>query len=309
MAVYLAKCPLGFFVFDEQGRFLGYSKDEKIKKRFKDIIEDNTFLRKGLRNAIIKAGLAKSDLEINIMLNEAGILSVKQKLRQGRKENIAKPVVGMIEQIDKNLNSFVERFREWYGLHFPELTKVVTDNERFVQLVAEGGSRDKIKGFENLASTSAGMEFSPQDVETARAWAGMLAQIFEQRKALFKYLEKICKETMPNLYGIAGAFIAAKLLEHAGSLEKLAKMPASTIQLLGAEKALFRHLKEKAKVPKYGIIFLHPFVQHAKPENRGKVARLLAAKLSLAARIDYFSKEDRSAELKKDLEEEIKKLS
>lgn len=308
MKTYLARSPLGYFLFDEKGRFLRYSKKEEEFEKLKPI-PDNRFLRENFRQVMIRAGLAKNDREINLLLSRIGIELVKQRLRRPNYEQVIKLLAGTIEQLDKNLNSFSERLREWYGLHFPEFTKAVKDAERMVELIAKYGKREKIKGFESQANKSAGMEFSEQDLKAVREWASCISRLYHQRKQLFGYLEDLSRQVMPNLTALAGPFLAAKLLEHAGSLEKLARLPVSTIQLLGAEKALFRHLKAKAKVPKHGIIFLHPLIQQAKPELRGKIARILAAKLSLAAKIDYFSKEDRSKELKKALDDQISRLS
>jgi nucleolar protein 56 len=121
------------------------------------------------------------------------------------------------------------------------------------------------------------------------------------------YIETAAKRFAPNTSAIAGPALALRMLVLAGGLDKLAKMPSSTVQLLGAEKSLFRHLKGQGRSPKHGILFSHELVQKAPHDMRGKVARLIAAKLALAARVDYFSKEDRSAKMRAELEEEVKK--
>jgi nucleolar protein 56 len=111
------------------------------------------------------------------------------------------------------------------------------------------------------------------------------------------------KNYCPNVLELAGATIGAKLIELAKSLKRMALLPASTVQLLGAEKALFRHLKLKTKSPKYGVIFQHPLIQNAKRSERGKMARRLADKLSLCARLDYFKGEFKAKEYRKMLEQ------
>ena len=111
----------------------------------------------------------------------------------------------------------------------------------------------------------------------------------------------------PNITAVAGAVIGAKLLAIAGSLKKLSLFPASTVQLLGAEKALFRHLKTGAKSPKYGILHEHPLIAQAKKKDHGKVARLLADKIAIAAKVDFFKGNYVGDKLKKDIERRIKK--
>jgi len=154
------------------------------------------------------------------------------------------------------------------------------------------------------------MELSEKDAEEVARFADAIVTLFSLRDELDKYLKELVKEEMPNLYELLGHILAAKLLSAAGSMEKLAKMPASTIQLLGAEKALFRYLRSKGKTkpPKHGVIFLHPYIHRAPKKKRGKIARLLASKLAVAARMDYYTKEKKGKELKKELEEKVKEI-
>ncbi|MGC8812668.1 MAG: C/D box methylation guide ribonucleoprotein complex aNOP56 subunit, partial [Candidatus Aenigmatarchaeota archaeon] len=155
---------------------------------------------------------------------------------------------------------------------------------------------------------SMGMDLPAEDVRPIQDFAASILKLYELREELSKYLEKLLKEVAPNFSEIATPALAAKFISKAGSLEKLAKMPSSTIQLLGAEKSLFRFLHGKGKTPKYGLLFQHPYVQKAPTKLKGKVARHLAAKLNMAAKIDFYSKEYKADKLKKDLEEEIKKI-
>jgi len=212
-----------------------------------------------------------------------------------------------VEELDKSINILVERLREWYGYHFPEMEKIVSDHKKFAELVAKFGRREKIEGMEDLASRSMGTELKDLDEEILKEYSKTLLKLFELRSKLVDYLEKNLKEFAPNLQNIAGTILAAKLISKAGSLEKLAKAAASTIQLMGAEKALFRFLRGRGKSPKHGIIFIHPYIQKAPKKLRGKIARALASKLSMAAKIDFYSKELRP-KLKQDLEERIKEI-
>ena len=135
----------------------------------------------------------------------------------------------------------------------------------------------------------------------------------ENAEKLKEKVENMVKEDVkkiaPNLSTLLGPILAAELIEKAKGLRNLSKMPASKIQILGAEKSLFKYLKEKQKIPKYGMIFKSDFIQEAKKEDRGKVARLLSAKIMLAARLDYFSKENKGEEIREELIREIKKIS
>ena len=152
------------------------------------------------------------------------------------------------------------------------------------------------------------MGFSDDDMKSLQAYSKSILNLFELKEEMTKYIEKETHETVPNISAIAGPLLAARLLNYAGGLEKMSKMPASTIQLLGAEKALFRHLRGEGKAPKFGIIFGHPYIQKADKDKKGKISRLIASKLSLASRFDYFSKTDKSEELTKDLEERVEKI-
>ena len=132
--------------------------------------------------------------------------------------------------------------------------------------------------------------------------AKKIKELQDLRKKHEIYLETVMQKYSPNLLELAGATLGAKLLELGKSLKHLALLPASTIQLLGAEKALFRHIKTGSRSPKYGILFQHPLVQNAKKEDKGKAARMLADKLSLCARLDYFKGEFKAPEYAADLE-------
>ena len=208
--------------------------------------------------------------------------------------------------MDKILNMMSERLREWFALHYPELD--IKNHEKFASLVAEHGSRESFPEFEK----SMGMKLKEEDIEVLKFYAKRLHELYEMRKRLEKYLDKIVPEEMPNTSALLGTLLAARLLAHAGSLQKLAKMPSSTIQILGAEKALFRYLREErkkkgkgGKPPKYGVLFAHPDITAAPKEKKGKVARLLSSKLTIAVRTDFFSKEDKSKELLEDYKKKL----
>ncbi|MBL7160485.1 MAG: hypothetical protein ISS93_01395 [Candidatus Aenigmarchaeota archaeon] len=280
-----------------QGISLVFEEDHPGKKN----------LQEGFRGLAVQLGWVTSQAELNELLAKVQVLRTKEKLREERRDVIIIHAVRLLDELDKELNSFSERLREWYGLYFPELSKEIQSHEKFAEVVAKAGNREQAKGFEKLAKQSAGMEFSEADLQEVRDFSRGLLELYQRKKSLAKYLEGMCKVVAPNTSAVAGEILAARLLSHAGSLEKMSRLPSSTVQLLGAEKSLFRHLKGQGKAPKYGVLFAHPLIQQAPLDKRGKVARLLAAKISLAAKTDFFSKEDKGDALRQELEEQVKK--
>ncbi len=266
-------------------------------------------LRENLRSIIKEIHL--SDIDLNEQLTGIGAELTKRRIKKAvKKDKIIIQAVDAIDEIDKSLNIFTARLREWYGLHFPEMERNVEKHERFVKLISEYGLRDKIdkKELKQIAKTSMGIDLSEKDEAILKEYATKIKEFYKLREHLEKYVDDVLKEIAPNLCEIAGPLLAARLIALTGGLEKLAKKPSSTIQLLGAEKALFRFLHGRGRSPKYGLLFTHQLIQNAPLKKRGKVARILASKLSIAAKMDFYGKKVKSAGLKKDLEERIKKI-
>ncbi|KYK27245.1 hypothetical protein AYK26_04255 [Euryarchaeota archaeon SM23-78] len=213
-------------------------------------------------------------------------------------------VINNIEELQKAINTLTKRLREWYSIYLPELDKEVSDNEAFVRLVLK---KDKKALFKDLKiNNTMGADLAKKDVEPMLLIAKNIDNLTQQIRELEKYLETTMKEYCPNLLTIAGALVGAKLLRGAGSLKKLALMRSSTIQLLGAEKALFRHIRTGAKPPKYGYLMQHQLVQKAKKTDKGKAARALADKIFIAVRIDFFKGKYMGDKLLKELEVRFK---
>jgi len=266
-------------------------------------------LRENLRSIIKEIHL--SDADLNEQLTEIGVELTKTRIKEAvKKDKIIIQAVDAIDEIDKSLNIFIARLREWYGLHFPEMERNVEKHESFVKLISEYGLRDKIdeKELKQLAKTSMGIDLSEEDEAILKEYATKIKELYKLREHMEKYVDNVLKEIAPNLCQIAGPLLAARLIALTGGLEKLAKKPSSTVQLLGAEKALFRFLHGRGRSPKYGLLFTHQLIQNAPLKKRGKVARVLASKLSIAAKMDFYGKKVKSTELKKDLEERIKKI-
>ncbi len=207
-------------------------------------------------------------------------------------DNLIMQAIANINELDKIANTMSKRLREWYSLYYPELSERVENHEKYVELVL-GQKRDQ---------ETFGADLDLPDVEEMKLLAQRIISLYELRKEHELYIQKIMKEYCPNLLELAGTTIAARLIELGRGLKHLALLPASTIQLLGAEKALFRHLKTNARSPKHGIIINHPLIQNAKRDQKGKAARMLADKLSLCARLDYFKGEFKAPEYRKELE-------
>lgn len=228
----------------------------------------------------VKYGFVQSGNEYDRMLHALNIGLAKRKIAQAvTPERQIVAAVEAIDDLDETCNILAERLKEWYVLNFNDIS---------------------LKG-EELASHIIGMNGAEKDLELVQSLASSLLKLYGTRNSIEEHLKENMPKIAPNLANIAGHALGARLLSIAGSLERLASMPSSTIQVIGANTALFKHLKGKAPSPKHGIIFRHPLVNTATKRVRGKIARALAAKISLAARYDCYS-----GELKEDLLEELK---
>jgi len=231
----------------------------------------------------------------------------KIKFNVNRADNHIIQSISLLDQLDKDINTFAMRVREWYSWHFPELARIVSDNIVFARcaLLIQGKStldEGKVDQLEELVNdrsiaeevleasrTSMGTEISELDMMNVSNFAKRVISLDEYRRQLHAYLAKKMTAVAPNLGALIGDQVGARLIAHAGSLTNLAKYPASTVQILGAEKALFRALKTRGNTPKYGLIFHSSFIGRAGTRDKGRISRFLANKCSIASRIDSFS--------------------
>jgi len=211
--------------------------------------------------------------------------------------------VSLLDDVDKELNNYIMRLREWYGWHFPEISKLVTENLAYARVVKAMGDRTNAatmdmsemlpesveKEIKWAAEISMGTEISEEDIFNIKNLCDQVIEMSKTRDELYSYLKERMAMVAPNLTVLVGELVGARLIAHAGSLLNLAKHPSSTVQILGAEKALFRALKTKHDTPKYGLIYHASLVGGAQPKNKGKLSRMLAAKASLAIRVDALS--------------------
>jgi len=264
-----------------------------IRSQLTDLIDDKemTAMSLGLAHSLSRYKLKFSPDKIDTMIVQA---------------------VSLLDDLDKELNNYIMRCREWYGWHFPEMGKVVTDNLAYVRTVQKMGMRvnaaktdlsdilpEEVElAVKEAAEISMGTEISEVDLLNIKHLCEQVVEIQEYRDQLYNYLKNRMVAIAPNLTVLVGELVGARLISHAGSLMNLAKHPASTVQILGAEKALFKALKTKHDTPKYGLIYHAQIVGQSATALKGKVSRMLAAKASLACRVDALGEDaEASAEL------------
>ncbi|PRT53111.1 Nucleolar protein 56 [Wickerhamiella sorbophila] len=255
-------------------------------------------------------GLEDGDLErAQLGLGHAYSRS-KVKFSVTKNDNHIIQAIALLDQLDKDINIYAMRIKEWYGWHFPELKSIVPDNHDFAALVClirnkstlDDDKKHDIAALVNddeavaenviaAAKISMGSDLSETDMECVVELAERVVEITEFRAQLYAYLTDKMHTVAPNLSELIGEMVGARLISHAGSLINLSKYPASTVQILGAEKALFRALKTKGNTPKYGLIYHSSFISKAGAKNKGRISRFLANKCSIASRIDSFANE------------------
>ncbi|CAJ0961247.1 unnamed protein product, partial [Mesorhabditis belari] len=235
----------------------------------------------------------------------------KVKFNPEKIDTMIVQAVCLLDDLDKELNNYQMRCREWYGWHFPELGKILADHQAYAKVVKTIGMRqnainsdlssilpeDLETKVKEEAEISMGTDISEIDLVHIEQLCDQVIQFTEYRTQLFEYLKNRMSALAPNLTALLGELVGARLISHAGSLVSLAKYPASTVQILGAEKALFRALKTKKDTPKYGLIYHAQLISQAPAKIKGKMARKLAAKVSLSTRIDALADESKGAEI------------
>lgn len=242
-------------------------------------------------------------------LREKAIIDVREKLKAAVTEDwlIVQASTGL-DELDKATNLLVKRLREWYELYNPEFSHATEDHYRFVSLILTRKKEDLLR--EIKVKDTMGAELPKQDLDAIFNLAKHIKSLYDLSKEQEIYLESLMKKVAPNISAAAGVLIGAKLISLAGSLERLSKFPASTIQLLGAEKALFRHLRNRANnPPKFGILHESALVSKVKPKNKGKMARALGDKVSIAAKVDFFKGKFIGNKLAEQLDKRCKELS
>lgn len=242
-----------------------------------------------LRSNYEKFGLDSQD--ITSIYRNLAIYNIKKASASEDKHLIQ--AINSIDEIDESISKLVERIREWYALYFPEMD-VVKNNETYIKLISQNKTKEKIIEAKPDAFPSdiidLDEDINPLDLEIMNNYANSIYELQKSRQNIEKYIDEKIESIAPNLKLLVGSSLGAKLISHAGGIRRLALYSSSTVQIMGAEKALFRHLKSGDRSPKYGLIYQHPQVRGAKWWNRGKIARMLAGMISLAVRRDVFTK-------------------
>jgi nucleolar protein 56 len=245
-----------------------------------------------LKTAALECGFIESSAEYYSLLHEVTLEAAKIRVSEAlTADQRIIQAVEALDDINETTNSLSERLFEWYGSYFPESG---LSGEALAILIAKYGSRENISPEDPLysrARDSMGAKLEAADEVLLKGFAESLYSLYGRKRQIENYVQDSMESTAPNLSLVAGPMLGARLISLAGSLEKLAAFPSSTIQVIGASKALFKHLRARAPSPKHGIIYSHPLINTSPWWVRGKIARALAAKLSLAARIDFYSGE------------------
>lgn len=254
---------------------------------------------------MVKFGFSNTKEELSAALQKFAInlSSMKVKETSEKLDQHLVQAVNTLDELDEIINTISTRIREWYGLHFPELDYILQNIITYAAIVKDAGPREnitseiltqldvpdkKIELIKQAISKSQGGSLTDESAQSLRILASQVIQLSELRTDLSNSVENLMEILAPNLKNILTAIIGARLIAKAGTLLKLSQMPSSTIQIIGAEKALFRALKTGARPPKHGLLFQHPSVNSAPKWQRGKIARALSSKIAIAVRIDVY---------------------
>jgi len=298
---FLSKLNSGIFVNDA-------SLMKLLKKNSVDVelMEDSKIehIQASKLHVLVDSGFAKDEVDARSKLRDFAVQLSSSKVT----ETSASPdlhiiqTINTLDEIDKIINGLSSRLREWYGLHFPELDNLIDSINGYAKIVLAGKRDDltdkaytdagfpetKVEMLSLLQKKSKGGAISNENLAIVQTLAKQILELFDLRNTLEKHIETQMELVAPNISGILGAAVGARILARAGSLKRLAFMPASTIQVLGAEKALFRSLKTGSQPPKHGLLFQHALVHAAPRWQRGKIARAISTKAAIAARVDVY---------------------
>jgi nucleolar protein 56 len=282
-------------------------------------------LRSLMNEVAVESGFVKDEQDLSLWNRNVSLELAKLRIKGAseKRDLIIAQGIQTLDDLDRTVNLFMGRLREWYGVYFPELDRLIEKHETYARLVMNLGDRESYTAEalekENIpkeraglvakaAESSMGADIAERDLEQIQALAKNVLEFYELRKNMENYIDRTMEEMAPNVRAVAGALLGARLIAIAGSLRTLAMRPASTIQVLGAEKALFRSLKTGARPPKHGLIFQHTLLHDAKRWQRGKIARVIAGKLAIAARADAFGGHFIGDRLKADINKRLEEI-
>ncbi|GAA5832990.1 hypothetical protein JCM11251_006473 [Rhodosporidiobolus azoricus] len=285
------------------------------KKLSLEVVSDSTVqdLYRGIRQQLhaLLGDVDPRDLATMELGLSHSLSRYKLKFSPDKVDTMIVQAIALLDDLDKEINIYSMRVKEWYGWHFPEMGKIITENITYAKVVKAMGFRTNYnttdfshilpeeleETLKSAAAVSMGTEISDTDLAHIHLLADQVISITQYRTELYEYLRNRMAAIAPNLTALVGELVGARLIAHAGSLVSLAKQPASTVQILGAEKALFRALKTKHDTPKYGLIFHASLVGQAPQKLKGKMARMVATKAALSIRLDALADADSKSSL------------
>jgi nucleolar protein 56 len=267
--------------------------------------DQQQYIQNSKPTLMVKAGFANNEQDAMQTLREFAINLSSSRVKEASEKLDLHIIqsINALDELDKIINTVGARMREWYGLHFPELDNLVSSLVVCAEIVSKAGLREnifveilqsiglqdkKIEVILDAAKRSKGGDMTPENLAIVKRLADQVIAQSDLRRVLADHIEAAMETVAPNVKELLTAAVGARIISKAGSLARLATLPASTIQILGAEKALFRALKTGARPPKHGLLFQHPLIHSAPKWQRGKIARAVASKVAIAARIDYY---------------------
>jgi nucleolar protein 56 len=267
--------------------------------------DQQQYIQNNKPTLIVKAGFANNEQDAMQALQEFAINLSSSRVKEASEKLDLHIIqsINALDELDKIINTVGARMREWYGLHFPELDNLVSSLGVYAEIVSRAGLREniiveilqsiglqdkKVEVILDAAKRSKGGDMTPENLAIVKRLADEVIAQSDLRRVLADHIEAAMETVAPNVKELLTAAVGARIISKAGSLARLARLPASTIQILGAEKALFRALKTGARPPKHGLLFQHPLIHSAPKWQRGKIARAVASKVAIAARIDYY---------------------
>ena len=312
------------FVFEIADLARQVEKKLNLKVEVAEASEIEVF-RARMEQIAVETGFVKTAKDVALWNRNVSMELAKSRIKgaAGKRDLVIAQAIQTLDDLDRTVNLFMGRLREWYGVHFPELDRLIEKHETYSRLVMnlgyreqftletlekEGIPKERAETVAEVAKSSMGADLVEQDLAEIQALAKDVLNMYELRKDMENYVDRAMEDVAPNTRTIAGALLGARLIAIAGSLQNLAMRPASTIQVLGAEKALFRSLKTGARPPKHGLIFQHALLHDAKRWQRGKIARVIAGKLAIAARADAFGGKYVGDRLKAEVDHRIEEI-
>ncbi len=313
------------FVFENADLAKEVNERLKAKTEFSQSARAGELVRADPEKFALKTGFVSDAEEYTVWMHNIAMETAKLRVKGAgeKRDLVAAQAIQTLDELDKTINMLMARVREWYGVHFPELDRLLEKHETYARLVVVLGSKEnftaenlekedipkaKAEGISKVAEKSMGADLEEADLVQIQSLCKDLLNMYQLRQDLEKYLDSTMEEVAPNTKYLLGSLLGARLIALSSGLTNLAKRPASTIQVMGAEKALFRSLKSGTRPPKHGMIFQHTLLHDAKRWQRGKIARALAGKVAIAARADAFGGRHIGEELKADLDKRLDEI-